>query len=204
MATTRKTGSTTAKKTTAAKTQEVQTPIADVMTSEVNQTHAVVAEPVAVEVPVAYRVKEVLSPNMFVTVKNGFNGKLVYKSRKTGESFIWDQFGDEQDIELQELKNAKSASRLFFENNWFMFDDPEVIAYLGVERYYKNALSLDKFDDIFVMNPEALKEKIAQLSSGQRNSVAYRARQLINEGEIDSRKVIAALEESLNIELIEK
>lgn len=204
MATTRKTGSTTAKKTTVAKTQEAQIPISGVMTSEVNQTPVVVAEPVTVEAPVAYRVKEVLSPNMFVTVKNGFNGKLVYKSRKTGESFIWDQFGDEQDIELQELKNAKSASRLFFENNWFMFDDPEVISYLGVERYYKNALSLDKFDDIFAMNPEALKEKIAQLSSGQRNSVAYRARQLINEGEIDSRKVIAALEESLDIELVEK
>lgn len=154
--------------------------------------------------PHVYRVKEPLSPTSFVTIKNGFNGKLVYRSRKTGERFVWETFGDEQDIELQELKNAKSASRLFFENNWFMIDDPAVIEYLGVERYYRNALTLDGFDDVFKMKPDELIEKVALLSSGQRNSLAYRARQKIKEGEIDSLKVIDALEKSLGIELIER
>lgn len=154
--------------------------------------------------PTVYRVKEPLSPNTFVTVKNGFNGKLVYRSRKTGERYVWETFGDEQDMELQELKNAKSASRLFFENNWFMFDDPEVIANLGVERYYRNALTIDGFDEIFEMKPDALIQKVNMLSSGQRNSLAYRARQKISVGEIDSLKVIDALEKSLGIELIER
>ena len=47
-----------------------------------------------------YKVRTELDPSMYVTVKNGFNGTLVYKSKKTGERFIWDAFGDEQDIEL--------------------------------------------------------------------------------------------------------
>jgi len=33
-----------------------------------------------------YRVKVSLDPNMIITVKNGFHGPLVYKSRKTQES----------------------------------------------------------------------------------------------------------------------
>lgn len=153
---------------------------------------------------VVYRVKEVLSPTTFITVRNGFNGKLVYRSRKTGERFVWESFGDEQDIELQELKNAKSASRLFFENNWFMIEDPEVIEYLGVERYYRNALSIDDFDEIFEMKPDVIKDKVGKLSPGQKNSLAYRARQKIKSEEIDSLKVIDALEKSLGIELIER
>ena len=153
---------------------------------------------------VVYRVKEALSPTTFATVRNGFSGKLVYRSRKTGERCVWETFGDEQDIELQELKNAKSASRLFFENNWFMIDDPEVIEYLGVERYYRNALSIDDFGDIFEMKPDVIKEKVANLSAGQKNSLAYRARQKIKSEEIDSLKVIDALEKSLGIELIER
>lgn len=201
MATTRKPSAATAKKAAATKEKTIQSEIADV-TVEASQTVAV--EQAQESTPVAYRVKEYLSPGTYITVKNGFSGKLVYKSRKTGEVFVWDNFGDEQDMELQELKNAKSASRMFFENNWFMFDDPEVVAYLGVDRYYRNSIPLEDFDEIFSMKPDVLKARIAQLSSGQRNSIAYRARQKIKEGEIDSLKVIGILEESLGIELIEK
>ena len=151
-----------------------------------------------------YRPKVTLSPTTMITVRNGFNGMLVYKSSKTGERFVWNGFGDEQDMELQELRNAKNSKKAFFENNWFMISDPEVIEYLGVERYYKNALSFENFDDLFSLTPEAIKNKIALLSSGQKATVVYRAKQLIADGTIDSIKVITALEESLGIELIER
>ena len=42
-----------------------------------------------------------------------------------------------------------------------------------------------------------------KLSKGQKRSVAYRARQLISEGAIDSNKAIATLEKCLDIELVE-
>ena len=43
-----------------------------------------------------------------------------------------------------------------------------------------------------------------KLSAGQKKSVAFRAKQLIKDGKIDSIKVINALEKSLSIELIER
>lgn len=151
-----------------------------------------------------YRIKKNLDPNMIVTVKNGFQGKLVYVSNRTKEEFVWDSFGDEQDMELQELKNAKNASKAFFENNWFLIDDPEIIDYLGVTQYYKYALSFESFNDLFELSPDEIKETVSHLSSGQKKSVAYRAKQLIADQVIDSIKVINALEESLSIELIER
>lgn len=147
-----------------------------------------------------------IDQSTLVYVRNGFQGKLIYISPRTGERFFWDEFGDEQSMELRELRNAKSSAKKFFENNWFMFDEDNewVISYLGVENYYKNAIPLENFDDIFKLSPDKLKATIEKLSKGQKKSVAYRASQLVLNQEIDSLKTIAALEESLGIELIEK
>lgn len=151
-----------------------------------------------------FKAKQSYNSTDYITVRSGFNGRLIYKSSRTGERFVWDGFGTEQEMELQELKNAKNSSKAFFENNWFMFDDPGVIEYLGVGRYYKNALSYVEFDTLFEMSADEIEKRIALLSKGQKATVIYRAKQLINEGKIDSIKVITTLEKNLGIELIER
>lgn len=147
-----------------------------------------------------------VDPNQIVIVRNGHQGKLVYKSPRTHEIFKWDSFGDEQEMELREVRNAKSSAKKFFINNWFMFDEEYawVIDYLGLKQYYKNAISLDDFDEIFQKSPDEIKEVVSKLSAGQKKSVAYRARQLIINEEIDSHKVVTALEKVLGVDLIEK
>lgn len=144
--------------------------------------------------------------NQYITVRNGFHGVLVYKSSRTGELFTWSEFGAEQEMELGELRNAKNSAKAFFINNWFMFDEEYswVIDYLGMRQYYKHFLTLDSFDDIFKQTPAQLKKTLAELSPGQKKSVAYRASELVASGEIDSLKLISALEDALGIELTEK
>ena len=159
----------------------------------VEKTEAAEKKPVAKEI----------DQNQLVTVRNGFRGNLIYISARTGEKFEWQEYGDEQEIELRELKSVKASAKKFFEENWFLLDD-WVIRYLGVEKYYKHALSPDTFDEIFQKSPEEIKADVAEMSHGQRDSVAYRAKELIADGRMDSLKVIAALEEALGIELIEK
>lgn len=158
----------------------------------------------SIEKKAAVFTQKAFDPNQIVTVRNGFQGKLVYKSKKTGEVFIWEEFGAEQDMELSELKSARSSSKKFFINNWFMIDDPEVIDYLGMGQYYKFALNIDEFDALFTKSAGEVRETVSKLSAGQKKSVAYRARQLIGRGEIDSNKVISTLEECLGIELVER
>lgn len=144
-----------------------------------------------------------IDQHQIVTVRNGFQGRLVYKSPKTGERFVWEGFGSEQDMEIAELRNAKSANKKYFENNWFMFDEPWVAEYLGLSQYYKFAIPIAEFDKFFETPAAELEKALAKLSKGQKRSVAYRARQLISEGAIDSNKTIATLEKCLDIELVE-
>lgn len=145
-----------------------------------------------------------IDPDQYVTVRNGFQGKLVYISKHTGERFVWDQFGAEQEMELRELKNAKNSYKKFFENNWFMFDEDWIVDYLGVQRFYRNAVRIEDFDEIFQKDAKTISEIISDMSDGQKKSVAYRARVLIADGAIDSNKAITALEESLGVELVER
>jgi hypothetical protein len=107
-------------------------------------------------------------------------------------------------MEFSELKSARSSGKKYFINNWFMFDDPEVINYLGVTQYYKFALTLDGFDLLFDKSAPEIDGIIKKLSEGQKKSVAYRAKQLIAEGTIDSNKKISTLEECLGVELVER
>ena len=145
-----------------------------------------------------------IDPNQYVTVRNGFQGRLVYRSKRNGERFVWDSFGDEQDMELGELKSARNSSKKFFINNWFMFDDPWVVDYLGMTQYYKFAVSVRDFDKLFEKPAAEIGAIISKLSEGQKKSVAYRARQLIAEGRIDSNKTIVKLEECLGTDLVER
>lgn len=144
-----------------------------------------------------------IDPSQYVVVRNGFRGRLIYVSPRTGERFVWDDFGAEQDMELRELKSVKTSAKKFFTENWFLLDD-WVIDYLGVANYYKNALRLDEFDELFDYSPDQIESRVSKLSSGQKEMVAYRAKEKIRDGDIDSLKVISALERALGIELIEK
>lgn len=145
-----------------------------------------------------------LDPEMYVRVRNGYPGLLIYKSSKTGEVFRFEGFGDEHEIELQELKKAKNESKDFFINNWFLIDDPEVIEYLGVGQYYKDAFSYEEFEELAEMTVEQVAEKMRHISAGQKLAVTRYAQQLIRDGRIDSVKVINTLEEGLGVNLISK
>lgn len=145
-----------------------------------------------------------IDPNMLVSVKNGFAGKLIYISSRTGEEYVWEKYGDEHDMELRELKNAKGSAKKFYENNWFMFDEDWVIDYIGVREFYKVFASTEDIDNVFSLGADEIKVKLANISEGQRSALARRAKELFAEGGIDSIRVIEALEETLGITLIGK
>lgn len=145
-----------------------------------------------------------IDPNQYVTVRNGFQGRLVYKSKRTGERFVWEAFGSEQDMELSELKNARNSNKKYFVNNWFMFDEAWVVDYLGLGQYYKFAISIQDFDKLFNKPAGEIEKATSKLSDGQKKSVAYRAKQLIREGGIDSNKTISVLEKCLGTDLVER
>lgn len=148
------------------------------------------------------KVKKMLDPNMYVTVKNGFHGILTYHDKSTGERYRWNEFGDEIDLTVSTLQKVRSAHVMFFEENWFLIDDQEVIQYLNATQYYKNALSYEEFAILFDMDVDEIKERIAPLSKNQKRGIVYMAKEKIESGELYNLNIIRALESALETELI--
>lgn len=187
--------------TTKSKVTKIEPPVSTEPATIQEKDSTSVAEP---KLAKTYKVRKQLDPNMVVSVKNGFPGPLVYISSRTGERFRWEELGDEQDMELQELKNARNSSKAFFANNWFMLDDPEVIEYLGVAEYYKRAFNLGDETVLQAMSPSAIKAAVAAMPNGRQLALKYRVKQMIEDGTLDSIKSITAFEDALGVELIER
>lgn len=159
----------------------------------------------AVPKPKFAEAPEAVDPNSIVMVRNGFNGRLIYVSTKTGEKFTWDSLGDEVEMELKELRTAKNSQKKFFENNWFMFDYEYswVIPYLGVTKMYENAITIDELRELVKKRPSEIKKICEKANDGQKRTLRYMAKELYANDEIDSLKTIAAFEEGLGITLSE-
>lgn len=153
------------------------------------------------------RIKPVdIDMHQYIAVINGFNGMLDYWSKRTGEIIHWDSFGEEQYVELIDLQMAKGTARKFFENNWFQFkeEDEWVIDFIGVRQYYKNSITKEEFDQIVARPADEVEQIISKLPKGQKDIYAVYARERIEDGTIDSRKVIAALERALEVQFNER
>lgn len=139
-----------------------------------------------------------------VRVVNGHNGRLIYKSKKNiGYKEVFEKFGDFAEMELGELLSAKNSQPKFFSKNWFLIDDVDVIEYLRVNKFYQNALTLEDFEDVFEKPDSELIDVISKLSTGQKDTLVNKAKEMIDAGEIDSRKKIEALEKALGAQLVE-
>lgn len=172
-------------------------------TRKAKSNNAVMQNPNAAKV--VYTAKDV-DMNQYIPVKNGYPGKLVYVSKRTGETFVWENYGDEQDMQLMELRNVRNTSKKFFDHNWFVFDEEYdwVIDFLGVRAYYNNIINLEGIDALFQKKPKQIEDELAALTNGQKRTIAYRAMEKIRNKEIDSLSVIEVLEKGLGVALIER
>ena len=146
-----------------------------------------------------------------VSCRSGVRGELKYISRRmNGMQYIWNDFGDENSIEYEELSSLRNTDMRFFKDNWIVFEDSdeytaqEIYESLKVDQYYKNMISIDNFDSLFNDEPENIIRIVSGMTNGLKETVSIRAKQLYNTGILDSRKRIEAIESSLGIELIKK
>lgn len=150
------------------------------------------------------KLRKTLPPEAIIPVINGFQGKLIAQNRRTHEEFIWEEFGDVQDLTFADVKSIYSTDKAFFSNNWFLFEDTLVLEVLNAEKYYTNALTVEDFDTLFDKTSDEIKAIVSKLNRSQRMSVCYKARNAVANHEIDSLSVITALEESLGVKLVDR
>lgn len=171
-------------------------------TTVASETKEVLAE----KVPVKRKNKIPL--DILVPVKSGVQGILVYGSRKTiGYQIEWDSYGSVEYVELGELLSMRNTNRSFYKNNWIFFEDTdeytavEIYEFLDVAQYYENTIVGEDIETIFVKSLEDIRKIVTPLSRGVKDTIATKARMMIDSGEFDSINRIRLLEELLNVEL---
>lgn len=103
-----------------------------------------------------------------------------------------------------ELKRARSAQPKFFEDNWWIIEDQDLIEFLRVGKFYQYMLDENGMNELFNMTPDDLKEQVSGFTAGQRKSVMFEARNRIKNGRLSDLKMIRAIEEALNVSLIKE
>lgn len=161
------------------------------------ETEVAEKKPVKVK-PVKRRQK--LPNDTLVECRNITMGKLTYKSYKqNGYKIVWNEPGDIEEIELGELMSMRNSQPKFFTKNWIGIEDPEILEYLGVAKYYKGVPDYDDFENIFLQPFEDMKVAVANLPQGIKRTLGIKAAEMINNGTIDSVKTVKYLCEAFDL-----
>lgn len=168
------------------------------VSTEVKKVSATKAKTVA-----AKRAKPQFELTDSVLIRNGFHGPLIIELPKSGYTIKLQEFGDEDYVEIADLRTLRNSHPKFFKKNWILFDDPDVIDYLHVNEYYKNVLTNEEIEELFDLPEEVMTKELRKLSDGQRSTAMYAAMEKIGDGALDSIGKIKALEDIFGCKLME-
>lgn len=170
--------------------------------AEVTEEVVEVQEEKVVEIPKVQRKQKIeVDRNELVLCRNVTDGQLIYKSRKTGLTTIWMNYGDVEYLDVGELLTMKASQPKFLTDVWLVIDDEEVVEFLGLKHIYKNLADIEDIDAFFAKSPNEIREIATKLPKGLKETVGTRARKLIESGELYDNRKISILEETLKIDL---
>lgn len=141
-------------------------------------------------------------------VRPNIIGPLYFKSTDSTLEFALNDPTDSIYLTFEDLMKIKRTSIKFFSKNWIIIVDndkhtaSEAYCALKVDQYYKSCYaSPETLDALFKLPPEQIASQLQLMTPGYKETVAARAKELINSGEIDSRRTISALSTLLKINL---
>jgi hypothetical protein len=151
-----------------------------------------------------------------VRVRSNVFGELIYVSTKSNYKVSWNDNSTPLYFTLDELLIMRNTQPKFFRENWIVIDGfvdeeyanvfsaDDIYDYLQVAEYYKSFLCPENIDDLFRMKPNDIVKKLKGMSNTNKDYIILRANQLIEDGTLDSLKVISTLEKELGCELYKK
>lgn len=109
-------------------------------------------------------------------------------------------------MDVDELMYMRNTQPTFFKEQWIRLvgdNADDVFTFLHLDRYCKNNLKFDSFDDIFEMDPDTIKAVVKEFAPSLRDSFARRAMELIESESLTDLKTIKAIEAATGCKLIQ-
>ena len=136
-----------------------------------------------------------------IPVRSCINGRVIYKSKKTGVTYKWLEKGTYEILTIDELLNMESQSQKFLHSPWLMVDDEEVIEAFNLQELYDLVAKVEDIDSFINMSLGEQKQIYNKLPKSLQNQVYNHIYNKVETGEIDSKSKIRELEELVQMEL---
>jgi hypothetical protein len=136
-----------------------------------------------------------------IPVMNITSGSLVYASRKTGAEWLFQEYGDIEYMEFQELLTMRSSQRRFFDEPFILVMDDDAVEHLGLTKMYENIKSPEQIDEIFKLNQADFQEIVEKSPKGIKHLIVSRAKKLYDIGELDSNRKLKFINERFQTDI---
>lgn len=125
-------------------------------------------------------------------------GRVIYKSKKTGETFKWLESGDDQYFTVQDILDMDNQSHKFLRTPWLLIDDEEVVEAMGLTQMYSYISRLDDIDAFLASPLDEIEDVCKNLSKGYKCNLARIVNKKVEEKELRDIVVIRKLQELLD------
>ena len=139
--------------------------------------------------------------NRQVIVRSCVDGRVIYKSKRSGMTWKWLEKGAYEVLTVEELLNMESQSHKFLHSPWLMVDDEDIIEAFNLAELYDLVAKVEDIDSFINMTLDEQKQIYNKLPKASQNQVYNHICFKVDSGEIDSRAKIRELEDLVGREL---
>lgn len=139
--------------------------------------------------------------NRQVIVRSCVDGRVIYKSKRSGMTWKWLEKGAYEVLTVEELLNMESQSHKFLHSPWLMVDDEDIIEAFNLAELYDLVAKVEDIDSFINMSLGEQKQIYNKLPKASQNQVYNHICFKVDSGEIDSRAKIRELEDLVGREL---
>ena len=129
------------------------------------------------------------------------DGRVIYKSKRSGMTWKWLEKGAYEVLTVEELLNMESQSHKFLHSPWLMVDDEEVIEAFNLQELYDLVAKVEDIDSFINMSLGEQQKIYNKLPKTLQNQVYNHIYNKVETGEIDSKSKIRELEDLVGREL---
>lgn len=142
-----------------------------------------------------------IARNELIPCRSATVGELIYISDRTRAKYIWEDFGSTLYLEMGELQDMNGSKRAFLHEGYLVVEDEDAADNLGLTKLYKELSHIDSLEELFSKNADELELILPRLPKGMVGSIASKARELVESGELESLSKIRVIEKCLGFDL---
>ena len=126
------------------------------------------------------------------------NGRVIFKSKKTGDVHKWLQTGDDLYFTVEEILTMDNQSHKFLRTPWLLIDDEEVVEALGLKEMYELIERVQDIDTFVTLPLDEIEADVQKLTKGFKNNLARLVSEKVENKELRDIMVIRKFEELLS------